>query len=536
MPAVRFVVGALALQLAGAQVECTQPTCEAESVIIANCNDFVGGDLDPVTGGREGTSFEGATCQPDGSIQWSGCDGTQQHKVTLVVTDIQGTVDEPQVVDDGSFMYLARTGAVQACNAANSCCLEMDAPNNGYDTTYECELDYAAQDSQLTMGIGFLHAQATSNAAACNPTKNFALVDDVHPGGLPNLETMTFNDDEGGYLAGVIAGSLAQTLVTKKVGVIGGLPVLPVARFIIGFINAVAEYCPDCEPVEVRTCFSFGNEPDGGFQAGMEPMWLNSARGYGCGVDAAMDLIANDVGIIFGAGGGTGTAGCLYAAAPFGWSGSVFGGPTLPAKSTFPAYVVGVDTDEYLTNYEGTEMSDKIITSAIKNVGVAVATAIGNYYVGTSSGANFYMTVANGGMGYAPCHEACLDAGGPVTPAMMGAAEQAELMLRADGSITGVDKFNAVCSTGNGQCAGDCMGTLPWGAPYDYTCSGSGGGSSSKKSSSTNWTLVIVIVVIAAVLLLVCGGFMVFMISKEKKGQPLFEKQIAEEEPATQMT
>ena len=75
---------------------------------------------------------------------------------------------------------------MQACSETTNCCLEMDAPLNGFETEYECEVDFAAQDSDLTVGVGFLHAQATTNSARCYPDKNFALIDATHPGDLAN--------------------------------------------------------------------------------------------------------------------------------------------------------------------------------------------------------------------------------------------------------------------------------------------------------------------------------------------------------------
>ena len=56
---------------------------------------------------------------------------------------------------------------------------------------------------------------------------------------------LTFADNEAGYLAGVIAGGVAAK-GGKKLGVIGGLPIPPVVRFIEGFINGTAYACPEC--------------------------------------------------------------------------------------------------------------------------------------------------------------------------------------------------------------------------------------------------------------------------------------------------
>ena len=151
-------------------------------------------------------------------------------------------------IDDGTFNQLAYEGAAAACTEAASCCLEVDRVDDDVEqaeTKFFCELEYAATDSDLTIGVGFLHEQSVHRAATCMPHKDFGIVDVAYTASLPNLEGLTFADDQAGYLAGVIAGGVAAPR-SKKVGVIGGLPIMPVKRFINGFANGVAYSCSDC--------------------------------------------------------------------------------------------------------------------------------------------------------------------------------------------------------------------------------------------------------------------------------------------------
>ena len=59
------------------------------------------------------------------------------------------------------------------------------------------------QDSNLSIGVGFLHTDAVKRAADCYKDKNFAIVDTTYSS-FPNnnLEGLEFMDEEGGYLAG----------------------------------------------------------------------------------------------------------------------------------------------------------------------------------------------------------------------------------------------------------------------------------------------------------------------------------------------
>ena len=361
-------------------------------------------------------------------------------KVTLVTT-------ESTNLNDGTFNSLALKGATEACDESIGCCLEVDMPiagDAGGSTNYFCELEHASQDSDMVMGVGFLHEGATEQAAMCcasppyprarararrararavrgreprrarahtpraprtpaaDPDNHFANVDSYYYS-FPNdnLEGLTFADNEGGYLAGVIAAGVAKA-GGGKVGVISGVPIPPVLRFTTAFTNAIADYCDTCDDPIVKVCYPFSNVAD-------------------CGILAEQVLLAAGVDVIFGAGGLTGSQGIQYASKPTGTVFTSIPEGTEYTKTEGTAYVVGVDQDEWASTFESgaAEGSEMIITSAVKRVDIGVKTAIGNFLVGVAFGRNFVLNVGNGGMGYADCHEACESAGGPVTDAII---------------------------------------------------------------------------------------------------------------------
>ena len=362
------------------------------------------------------------------------CDGSQAHKVTLVTTAFSN-------VDDGTFNSLAQQGAMAACssNPAISCCLEIDMPNTTDTTDYFCEMEYAAVDSDMVIGVGFLHDSATHKAASCVTDTKFAAVDvDFQTWPSGNLEGIIFDEAQSGFLAGWMAGLVAGVSTNKKVGVITVAPddVPPVKRFVTGFTNGVAEACPACADTVVKEC-GWG---DGGFGAAV------------CGIEKAQELFPMGVDVIFGAGGYTGSMGITYAAAPVGttieYLDANTGAGSITKSATFSAspYVIGVDADEYFTTFKGGTQpgADKIITSALKKVDVGVQMSIGNYVAGNIDGSNFKLDAANGGIGFAPPNEATV-----VTPAMTAAVQAIYDKMKANSFSTRVSAMG-ICTAGPG--------------------------------------------------------------------------------------
>ena len=177
---------------------------------------------------------------------------------------------------------------------------------------------------------------------------NFAIVDVAYEGSNamnPNLEGLIFADDQAGFLAGVIAGGVASGL-GKKVGVIGGLAIPPVKRFINGFAGGVEYACSGCSTTIIYCPFGGATESTTGLAC---PGTFADAV-FGVGV-AKYLITTVGVDVIFGVGGLTGSAGIKYASAPQGTSYSLTGRTSFTGTKTEAQapYVIGVDTDEYYT-------------------------------------------------------------------------------------------------------------------------------------------------------------------------------------------
>ena len=99
--------------------------------------------------------------------------------------------------------------------------------------------------------IGFLMTDAVNEVAPQYQDTNFAIVDSVAD--APNAASLIFREQEGSYLAGVVAGLMTQERTEytnpddKVVGFLGGQESDLIGRFQAGYEAGVESVCPDCE-------------------------------------------------------------------------------------------------------------------------------------------------------------------------------------------------------------------------------------------------------------------------------------------------
>jgi basic membrane protein A and related proteins len=312
-----------------------------------------------------------------------GVEAPEGFKVNLV-TDIGR-------VDDGTFNQFA----FEAMEAAADCF--------GFDSSYietVSEADYAtnistslADNPNVVITNGFLIATDTLEAASANTDVDFIGVDQFQEEFPANYIGVQFREDQGGYMAGVLAASLSESGV---IGVVGGREdVPPVVRFVNAYETGALSVNPDIEVLSVYN-ESF-TTPDKGAS--------DAAQFIGEGAD-----------VIFGAGGQTGSGGIAAAAEQGVWA-------------------IGVDQDEYFTTFNGGEApgSEFLATSAVKRVDLAVFRNIVASMTDEFEGGLYTLEAENDGITYAPFHDAELPA------EAVEALEEARAGL-SDGSIdTGVD-------------------------------------------------------------------------------------------------
>ncbi|GAB4206547.1 MAG: hypothetical protein OHK0022_33690 [Roseiflexaceae bacterium] len=310
------------------------------------------------TAATEPTAAPAATAgtEPTAATQpTSGTAGGEKLKVGLV-TDVGK-------VNDGTFNQFAYEGLQRAERELG---IETAYIETQAQSDYIKNIDqFASQDFDMIIAVGFLMGDAIKEAAAKYPNIKFAIVDFAYEPAIPNVRGLVFAEDEAGYLAGALAG-----LMTKSgtIAVVGGQEIPPVQKYVIGYENGAKAVKPDVD---------------------VKKVYIDSFTDRARGGEAAKDFISQGADVIFGAGGQTGSGG-IQAAAQQG------------------VFVIGVDQDEYGTTFQNGAApgSDKLLSSAIKRVDNAVFAAIKEAQDGTFQGGTEVFNAKNQGVGLAPFHTA----------------------------------------------------------------------------------------------------------------------------------
>jgi basic membrane protein A and related proteins len=158
----------------------------------------------------------------------------QEPVVVTMVTDTAGLGDQ-------NFNDLAKRGldrAVDELGVDGRVIESRDA------AAYVPNLSQAAEQGDLTVGVGFLLTEAVTEVANQYPDDNFLLIDSVSD--APNVAGVTFREQEGAFLTGVAAALMTKS---NKLGVVGGQKIPPVVRYVVGFEAGARSINPDIEVI-----------------------------------------------------------------------------------------------------------------------------------------------------------------------------------------------------------------------------------------------------------------------------------------------
>ncbi len=277
-----------------------------------------------------------------------------------LVTDVGG-------LNDRSFNHLAYVGLqrARAQSHVGAFVLESRA-----EAQYVPNLTFFAQQHRnLTIGVGFLMESAIYQVARQYPNQKFALIDGAPQNAagktqnLPNVANLFFKEQESGYLVGVIAGLMESRHVGRAthgvIGVMGGVSIPPVNRYIAGYIAGAHRVDPG-----IRILKSYSQS------------FTNQSAGNTIG----LSQIGQGADILFQVAGSSGL-GYLAAAQQRG------------------KYGIGVDADQHL-------LGSYVITSALKKVDVAVALLVKQTKAGHFRGGDHLFSLANNATGFAPVSSA----------------------------------------------------------------------------------------------------------------------------------
>lgn len=301
---------------------------------------------------------------------FTGCDTPPKTKVkglkVGMVLDTGGDTDR-------GFNEYSLKGARHAANAVG---IEFDYLASESTGVYERNIDkFIAEGANLVFTVGFALANATAKAALRYPDRHFVIMDYAYSpgngcpetaddcytpkGGLDNVTSLLFAEDQAAYLAGVVAACMSKTGI---IGSVAGYEIPPVVRFVEGFQNGARSVNPNII-THKRYIPDFNDK--------------NTGR------VVAMDFIAKGADVLFCPGGTTGLGGLL-------------------AAKEAGVMAVGVDVDQYLTFPEA---GSALITSVVKNVDVAAALAIKAFSQGTLKPGIQSFNLSNNAVGLAPFHE-----------------------------------------------------------------------------------------------------------------------------------
>ena len=207
------------------------------------------------------------------------------------------------------------------------------------------------KEADLIVGVGFQIAEDIKEAALAYHEQKFVIIDSTYEEIPSNVRPITFNEEQAGYLTGLIA---AKTTKTNVIGWIGGLDIPSCSNFYIGYENGAKEVNPD-----IKVLKQFTNS------------FTDAAKGR----VAAEGMVKEGSDVIFMASGG-GNAGVLE----------------VVKENDIKA--IGVDM---ANNYLAPE---HIITSALKNVGEGLKLTIKDFVDGEFTSGEVKYDLSNGGVGF----------------------------------------------------------------------------------------------------------------------------------------
>lgn len=304
-----------------------------------------------------------------------GCKSGDAEKTPETGTDkpVEETIKIGLATDEGgindkSFNQTASEGVVKAKNELG---VEYKYVESQKKEDYVPSLQALVDDkAQLTFAVGFQLADAVKEVAANNPDVKFCLIDSVLE--ADNVLSITFKEEEGSFLMGVIAG---LTTKTNKIGFIGGKDFDTINKFEAGFAAGVQAVNPEAAK---------GLLSADGKTAGTTVKYADSFSDTNKGYELSKSLYDAGCDVIYHAAGGVGIG--------------LFKATQELRKAGQDVWAIGVDMDQAksLPDY-----ADCILSSMMKRVDLATYETSKAMVDGTFKAGVKTLGIAEGGVGIA---------------------------------------------------------------------------------------------------------------------------------------
>jgi basic membrane protein A and related proteins len=301
-----------------------------------------------------------------------------------------GVVTDVGTVDDKNFNEYSFLGATNGAADIGAPAPDVAVPA---DPSQYASLIQNLLDSghNIIVTVGFNLANDTAIAAKANPDVWFIGVDQapcLDENGdpdttfacagdlatlLPNFVGLQYAEDQAGYLAGIVAASLAAAADSDTIGGIGGINLVPaVVRYLQGYELGAQSVNPD-----INVLIDYVSTSD----------FAVAFNDPGAGKTFADQFIAtNSPSVMFQVAGKTGN-GVLESACAAGIHG------------------IGVDVDQWLSLAADTTPTYQcIVTSAEKHLASSVQQTIQAIADGTAVGGVAHFDATNDGIGISPEH------------------------------------------------------------------------------------------------------------------------------------
>jgi basic membrane protein A len=283
-------------------------------------------------------------------------------------TDVKAAmITDTAGLGDKSFNDLTWQGFEQAEDELG---VQVEVLESATINDYESNLDQLALAGYSPLvATGFMLTDTVSKVAPMYPDTMFINIDGFFDPVPPNVVGVGFKENEGSYLAGVVAGLATIDTFDDRlndqnvIGFVGGMDVPLIRKFQAGFEAGAKSVNPDIKVIALYT-----------------GSWSDVAKGKELG----LSLIEQGADVIYAAAGGCGEG-------------------TVRACQEKGALFIGVDADQYNTIANS---GDVMLTSMMKNIDVVVFDLIkamvdDEFPAGTMQ----VFGLKEGGVGLAPWHD-----------------------------------------------------------------------------------------------------------------------------------
>lgn len=325
------------LGLAGLVLMCILPGCgRAAEDVAASGDETVDGTVQETEEAEEnGSGMETTSWQESVQKMFEDPYGDYTETGGEIVLLTDGSVEDGgynEAVYNGVRMYALGAGKSFSYYNANP-----DEPESYHEL-----MERSAQDgARIIVCAGDLFGEAVSAMQESWPQTSFLLIDsvphDVEGEELSiadNVHCVLFHEEEAGYLAGYMAVWEGY----RRLGFVGGKEEPPVLRYGYGYLQGINAAAKDLSLDDVTVDYWYADTflPDIAVREKADGWYENGTQ------------------IIFACGGG------LYES-------------VLEAAQNQDGLLIGVDVDQ-------ARVSDRFLTSAVKNIGTAVTDALDSFY------------------------------------------------------------------------------------------------------------------------------------------------------------